>query len=471
MVKTASIAVLLTAAAACTARAADKPNVIYLMLDEWGYYESSAMGHPVVETPNIDRVAAEGMRFTQLLAGGNVCAPTRCAMMTGQHTGHCPVRDNFPRVHLHPDDVTIAELLKQAGYAVGGFGKWGIGDRGTTGAPEKQGFDVFFGYYNQNHAHSYYPAFLVRNGEKVPLAGNTGSAKEGKTYSQDLIFRASVEFITKNAEAGQPFFAYLPWTPPHGNFEIPDDEPAWQKYKDLDLGGQAASRVYGAMVEMDDRQLGEILDVLKKTGVDQNTILFVSGDNGGNLYFADKEHPDGIYRPNVDPRSGQRFRGHKGNFYEGGLRVPFLVRWPGQVAAGAVSDHLGYFPDVLPTLAELVGADLPEDVDGISILPTLLGRGEQKEHEYLYWENAGSTAVRIGDWKAVRPSKKAQFELYNLGPDIEELHDVAADHPDVIARVEAIAQEAHRPPRLGLVLDPEMLWETERAKPEKEKAQ
>ncbi|MGB2824429.1 MAG: sulfatase-like hydrolase/transferase, partial [Phycisphaerae bacterium] len=208
-----------------------RPNIIYIMLDEWGYYEMSLMGHPILRTPNIDRMASEGVRFTQALAGGSVCAPTRSTLMTGQHTGHTTVRSNGGRAPLRADDVTVAEVLKRAGYATGGFGKWGLGDRGTTGVPEKHGFDVFFGYYHQVHAHTYYPNYLLRNSEKVPLAGNTGDYHKGETFSHELIYRESIGFIRRNASTrsaqARPFFAYLPWTPPHGLWGIPADEPAW----------------------------------------------------------------------------------------------------------------------------------------------------------------------------------------------------------------------------------------------------
>lgn len=443
------------------AEKATRPNIIYIMLDEWGYYEWSGMGHPILDTPNIDRVAKEGMRFTQFLAGGNVCAPTRCSLLTGQHTGHCPRRNNSPRIPLHPDDVTIAKMLKEAGYATGGFGKWGAGDRGTTGVPEKQGFDVFYGYYNQSHAHTYYPNYLLRNSEKIPLKGNTGSYHSGKTFSHELIYQESIEFIEENAKAKKPFFAYLAWTPPHGLWHMPSDDPAWLKYKDKKLGGknqrgQHDSEMYAAMVEMCDRQIGEILAMLKKLGIDDNTIVFVCGDNGGQPYFRNDKHPDGVFQPNVDPKTGKRFRGRKGNFYEGGLRIPFLVRWPGHVKPGTVSDHLGYFPDVMPTLAQLAGVERPVTTDGISIVPTLLGKGKQEQHKCLYWEDARGIAVRIGHWKAIRSIKNGKpgpWELYDLSEDIEELNNVAKDYPEIVANAETAAKTAHRPVRPGSVLD------------------
>jgi arylsulfatase A-like enzyme len=441
------------------------PNIIYIMLDEWGYYESSGMGHPILKTPNIDRLAAEGMRFTRMHAGGNVCAPTRCTLMTGKHTGHASVRTNPGGVPIRADDVTIAEVLKRAGYATGGFGKWGLGDRGTTGVPEKHGFDVFFGYYHQVHAHSFFPNYLLRNSEKVPLKGNTGDFVKGDTFSQDLIFAESVKFIRDHKDG--PFFAFLPWTPPHGRWGMPENDPAWQQYKDapLDIADPARARdarMYAAMIAMDDRQVGAILDLLKELKIDDNTIVFLSGDNGGLAYFADDRHPDGVFAPNRDPKTGMRLRGGKGNFYEGGITIPFLVRWPGQIAPGSVSDYVGYLPDIFPTVAELAGVTPPGnlDLDGISLVPTLLSSTSarpsqsQRQHDSFYWEDPRSQAVRIGDWKAIRPAPARPFELYNLADDLEERHDVAERFPEILAKLKAKAEAEHVPEVVGQVLDP-----------------
>jgi len=453
------------------AKPVEKPNIIYIMMDEWGYFESSMMGHPILETPRIDRLAAEGMRFTRFLAGGNVCAPTRSTLMTGLHTGHTTVRTNGGGTPLHENDVTVAHVLKRAGYATGGFGKWGIGDAGTTGVPEKHGFDVFFGYYHQVHAHTYYPRYLLRNSEKVPLEGNTGDWKSGEVFAHDLIHRKGLEFIRANRN--RPFFAYLPWTPPHGLWGIPEDEPAWQKYKDLEWDarnqrGPKDAQIYAAMVEMVDRQIGEILDLLQELGIDERTIVFVCGDNGGQPYFMNSNHPHGFLAPNLNPRTGERFRGGKGNFYEGGLRIPFLVRWPGQVPAGVVSDHLGYFPDIMPTLAELAGVELREPTDGLSIVPTLLGAEAagrtQETHRYLYWEDRKSVAVCAGDWKAIRPARDKPFELYNLAADLEERRNVANRHLEVLKRLQEYARQAHTEPRKGRVLDKRLTFKGHKAK-------
>lgn len=430
------------------------------MMDEWGYFEWSAMGHPILQTPNIDKLASEGIRFTQFLAGGSVCAPTRSTLMTGQHTGHTTVRANSGGAALCADDITIASILKAAGYATGGFGKWGLGDAGTTGAPEKHGFDIFFGYYHQVHAHTYYPRYLLRNSKKVPLEGNTGDYQTGQTFSHNLIYEKGLRFIRDNKE--RPFFAYFPWTPPHGQWGMPADDPSWLKYKDKkwdasNQRGKHDAQMYAAMVEMVDRQIGEILNLLEELDIDKNTIIFVCGDNGGQPYFKNKNHPHGFLAPNLNPKTNKSFRGGKGNFYEGGLRIPFIVRWKGKIKPGTVSDHIGYFPDIMPTLAELAGTQSPKDTDGISIVPTLLGEKQsgrkQKQHEYLYWEDPQSCAVRIKNWKAVRPRKGKPFELYDLSKDIEELNNVAKHHPDILKKMIAHAKEAHTAPRRGKVLD------------------
>jgi arylsulfatase A-like enzyme len=243
---------------------------------------------------------------------------------------------------------------------------------------------------------------------------------------------------------------------------MPESEPAWQKYKDRvwdarNQRGKYDAQMYAAMIEMADRQIGEILDLLKKLGIDKNTVLVICGDNGGQPYFQNERHPHGFLAPNLDPRTGLRFRGGKGSFYEGGLRIPFIVRWPGKIESGSVSDHLGYFPDIMPTLAELAGIDLRVETDGISIVPTLLGEEvagrSQRRHEYLYWEDGRSTAIRAGNWKAIRSAESTVFELYDLEKDPEEKHDVAPEHPGKLKKLLDLAAQSHRPPRQGNVLD------------------
>jgi len=425
------------------------PNIVYIMSDELGYYELSCMGHPHFRTPNIDRLAAEGVRFTQALAGAPVCAPTRCCFLTGKHAGHTSVRINPGGTPMRAEEETIASVLKRRGYATGGFGKWGCGGRGSSGAPEKHGFDVFFGYYDQVHAHTYYPPYLIRNSEEVPLPGNNGGRK-GKTYSHYVIMEEAKKFIRDNRS--RPFFCYLPITPPHGMFDIPENDPAWRLYADKDWPHDV--KAYAAMVNMVDRNVGEILGLLRDLGLEENTIVFFSGDNGGFDYFRDKNHPRGFHAPNVNPRTGVAFRGHKGNLYEGGLRIPMIVYWKGKIRGGRVSDFLWYFPDVLPTLAELSGAPVPDGVDGLSLAPELLGADAagraQQEHDFLYWEYAGQTAVRQGAWKAVRPKPTAPWELYDLAHDIEEKRNLAAQRPEIVRRLAAVAEREHEPARPGV---------------------
>ncbi|MCA9054951.1 MAG: sulfatase-like hydrolase/transferase [Planctomycetaceae bacterium] len=428
--------------------AADRPNIVYFMSDELGYYELSCLGNPNLKTPHIDRLASEGIRFTQCLAGSSVCAPTRCCLMTGKHSGHTSVRSNGGGTPMRAGEVTMASLLKDAGYATGGFGKWGCGGRGSTGVPEDHGFDVFLGYYDQVHAHSYYPPYLVRNSKEVPLADNHGRG-DGQTYSHYVIFDAALDFIREHQ--GGPFFCYLPVTPPHGIFSIPDDDPAWKLYADQPWPEDA--RRYAAMVSMVDRNVGQVVDLLQELGLDDNTVFFFSGDNGGADYFKSDEHPRGVHGANVNPETAVEFRGRKGNFYEGGLRVPYIVRWPGKIKPGQVTDHLCYFPDALPTVCELTGIQPPSDIDGVSFASTLLGEAAtghpQQQHESLYWEMGNQTAVRMGNWKGVRSKPQAKWELYNLESDISESHDVAADHPEVVKQIARIAETSHTPVEEG----------------------
>ncbi len=426
------------------AAAPSRPNIVYIVADELGYFEPGYSGNPHLLTPNIDRLAAEGVRFTQGLAGSAVCAPTRACLLTGKHSGHTSVRLNGGGTPLRAGEATIASMLKPLGYATGGFGKWGVGGRGSTGVPERQGFDVFFGYYDQVHAHTYYPPYLIRNSAEVPLPGNRGNS-EGTTYAQYVIFDEAVRFIRESRD--RPFLAYLPFTPPHGNFDIPDSDPSWALFRDRPWPEPA--RRYAAMVHLLDRQVGQILALLRELGLEQNTLVLFSGDNGGADYFVSPEFPRGVHGANKDPRTGTEFRGKKGQLYEGGLRVPVVARWPGRIAPGRVSNHLWYFPDILPTIAELCGAPLPPDIDGLSLVPELLGAAAagrpQAQHKYLYWEFVGQVAVREGNWKAIQPKAGAPWELYDLARDVSERNDLAARHPDVLARLQGHAGQAHTP--------------------------
>jgi len=446
-----SFAITLALANSLTAmERVDKPNIVYMMLDEIGYFELSSMGHKILKTPNLDRLAADGMRFTQCLAGGPVCGPTRCVLLTGKHMGHCQMRTNGGGTPITADEFTLGEMFKSAGYATGGFGKWGIGDTGTSGVPELHGFDLFYGYYHQVHAHSYYPEYLVRNGKREMLEGNTGDPHTGKTFSHYLIHNEAMRFIRDNKD--RPFFCYLPYTLPHGLWGMPEDDPSWLMYKDMKLGGKGQLRdcdpnMYAAMVHLADRNMGEILKLLEELGIDDNTIVVFSGDNGGQAYFRDGAHPRGVFEPNSTV-----FRGGKGSLLEGGLRVPYLVRWPGKIKAGSVTDHLCYFADVMPTLAEATGAKLPAGLDGISFLPTLLGSDKQRQHEFLYWEYWGQIAVRKGNWKAFKPPKQ-DWQLYNLDTDTTEENDLSGQHPEILRQLIAHAEASHIPPTPGSWVD------------------
>ena len=440
------------------AQAEDRPpNIVYIMSDELAYFELSHMGNPYIKTPNIDRLAAEGIRFTSALAAAPVCAPLRGCMMTGKHSGHASVRANDGGTPLRAEEPTIASVLKQKDYATGGFGKWGAGGRGSTGVPEKHGFDVFFGYYDQVHAHSFYPPYLIRNSEEVPLKGNVGG-RSGETYSHYEIMEQGLEFIRGNQD--RPFFAYFPITPPHGMYDIPADDPAWEAYQGEEWINDESIpqdvKNYAAMVTMVDNNVATILDLLRELDLEQNTIVFFTGDNGGQDRFRSKEHPRGFFGPNVNPKTGVEFRGGKGNLYEGGLRIPFVVRWPGKIEPGRTSDLIFAQYDVMATLADLTGTKAPADTDGISIMPTLTGNtGEQETHEMLYWEHRGQTAVRYGKWKAVKPRANADWELYDLESDLSEANSVAGEHPEILKQMQAFAAASHEPVRPGTYADPE----------------
>lgn len=434
--------------------AAKKPNIVYIMADELAYYELSHMGNRYIKTPNIDKFAAEGIRFTSALAGAPVCAPLRCNLMTGKHAGHASIRANDGGTPLRENETTIASMLKNIGYETGGFGKWGCGGRDSTGVPEKHGFDLFYGYYDQVHAHSFYPSYLIRNSVEVKLKGNKGG-RSGQTYSHYQIMEAGLRFIREKKD--KPFFCYLPITPPHGMYDIPEDDPSWKLYesdewiKDPSISQDIKN--YAAMVSMLDFNVAQILNLLRELNLEKDTIVFFTGDNGGQDRFRSKKSPRGFFGPNVNPKTGVEFRGGKGNLFEGGLRIPYLVRWPGRINSGQVNDLIFYQPDVLPTLAELTGAKAPSDIDGISILPTLLNQGKQEKHEMLYWEFRSQIAVRKQNWKAIQTKPNRAWELYDLNKDISETTNMAEKHPDVLAKMKSFAKASHEPVIKGKYLD------------------
>jgi arylsulfatase len=473
----ASASLLLGGPLAPAARAADRPpNVILMIADDLGYAELGCYGQKIIETPNLDRLAADGMRFTQAYSGNAVCAPSRCCLMTGKHPGHAWVRNNggpdylddlakkyqweYPGQHPIPDEeVTLAEVLKARGYATGAAGKWGLGQVGNTGDPNRQGFDLFFGYYCQGHAHNHYPRFLWRSGVKEYYEGNDGRSLSGKTYAQDKFAEVALDFIRTNKD--RPFFLYLPFIIPHVSVQVPEEAIAKYRGKipeepfeqrDNYVKHPTPRAGYAAMVTYLDRDIGRILGLVKELGLDDNTIVIFSSDNGpthGRAGGSDSEFF----------KSAGPLRGLKGSLYEGGIRVPLIARWTGKIKPGTTSDHVCAFWDVLPTVAELTGATPPKGIDGLSFAPALLGRAaEQKAHDYLYWEfpsYGGQQAVRMGDWKAVRQKMQQpknpdplKIELYNLKDDVGERHDVAAEHPDIVTKAREIMRASHVPSKL-----------------------
>ena len=421
---------------------AARPNIVFIMLDDLGYGDFGCYGQTKIKTPHTDRIATEGMRFTNCYAGGTVCAPSRCVLMTGLHNGHAAIRANAGTAPIEASDVTLATRLQQAGYRTGGFGKWGLGDKGTTGDPMKHGFDEFVGYYHQIHAHSYYPEFLWDSGKRWELPGNAGDKKQ--QYSADLIAERSFDFIRK--ANGAPFFLYASYTLPHAKFELPSDAPyskePWPQ----------GAKNYAAMVTKADSHIGRIMQLLTELNLERNTVVFVTSDNGGPKGGREDKGFE-LFRSNAD------LRGEKGGFYEGGIRVPMIVRWPGHIKAGSTSTQVVDFADLLPTLLQIAGVSPVQGVDGVTVVPTLTAKGKQLQREYHYWEihnwnqqgglRKGSMkqAARAGDWKAVRNQENGPLELYDLSNDPAERTDLAAQSPAMVARMERVLKEAHKTPR------------------------
>jgi arylsulfatase len=423
---------------------------VFILADDLGCGGLSCYGQKKYETPNIDRLAREGMRFTQAYSGSHVCAPSRSTLMTGLHTGHTAVRANGRKRFLYDTDVTVAEVLHERGYVSGGFGKWGLGLEDTPGVPARQGFAEWFGQYSQHHAHFYYPFWVWHNLEKHPFPENEGG-KRG-TYVFDPTHRRALDFV--RAHKDRPFFAYLPYIIPHVELVVPDDDerPFRDKYPKEPLpdrrpgyiGSEHGYATYAGMIRRLDGAVGEVMALLKELKLDDNTIVFFSSDNGAQ--------GSGVWDHLVEFFDGTAgLRGSKGSFYEGGIRVPLIARWPGRIKPGSVSDRPTAFWDFLPTAAELAGAKAPADIDGISLVPTLRGKGGQQAHEFLYWEypyaKAHTTCVRMGDWKALTPKPGGPWELYDLKNDPTETKDLAAAHPEVLARIKAIAEREHTPER------------------------
>jgi len=440
--------------ASCAGSVKTKPNIIFILADDLGYGDLGCYGQQQVQTPNLDRMALQGMRFTDCYAGSTVCAPSRCSLMTGLHSGHSRVRGNAT-VPLSDKDVTIAKLLKSAGYRTALIGKWGLGEAGSSGIPNRQGFDYFYGYLNQIKAHNYYPEFLWRNEDKVFLDNKVITADKGYArgvggastkqveYSHDLFSQEALEFVQQNRE--HPFFLYLAYTIPHANNEHwilnthGMETPDYGIYRDKDW--PEAQKGFAAMVSRMDRDIGELLKKLHELGIDENTLVIFSSDNG--------THKEGLFDPDFFDSNGP-LRGMKRDLYDGGIRVPMIAWWPGKITEGSTSDLPCAFWDILPTCAQAAGVPAPENIDGVSLLPTFLGRKEeQKKRQFLYWEfhERGVTeqAVRMGKWKAVRHDANGPLELYDLSVDIGEANDIAAEHPDIAAKIENYLARARTP--------------------------
>jgi arylsulfatase A len=448
-----------------TAGAERLPNVVLILADDLGYGELGCYGQKRIKTPRIDGLAAAGIRFTQFYAGQAVCAPSRCTLLTGKHMGHAAIRDNanpperrishrpvdyFPgQIPLPSAETTLAELLKSRDYATAAIGKWGLGYEGSTGQPDRQGFDRFYGYLCQVHAHNHYPRFLW-NGTKREFFDDGGEPDTGSVYAQDRFTDEALEFIRAHRE--RPFFLYLAPIIPHLSIQVPDS--AVTEYRGLPEAPYdhrsgyrrhpAPRAGYAAMVSYLDRDVGRIVDLLAELGLTDSTLILFTSDNGptyDRLGGSDSDFFD----------SSGPLRGRKGSLWEGGIRVPLVAAWPGHVQPGTTSDHIAAFWDVLPTICELAAVQPPDGIDGQSFLGALTG-DQPQTHKSLYWEfrsYGGQQAVRLGKWKAIRRALNrdptARFQLFDLDRDISESHDVSGEHPEIIAEVEQIAKASRTP--------------------------
>lgn len=434
--------------------AAGKPNVIYILADDLGYGDLSCYGQEKFKTPNIDRLAKEGLKFTAHYSGNTVCTPSRAVLMTGQHSGHCFVRGNLGNENeaaLDAKMTVLPEVFKAAGYRTGAFGKWGLGHTHLAGAtnPLSHGFDEYYGWKSQVIAHTYYPSTAVHNGREVPL-------KKG-TYIHGPLMEHARDFIRRSVAAKEPFFCYIPTAIPHAAMHAPAELHAkWRKvFPQFDkkigrygAGGEACPDVvnpiagFAAMMEHLDNEVGAVLALLAELGIDDNTLVMFASDNGA--------HKEGGHNPAFWNSTGG-LRGYKRDMHEGGIRTPMLARWPGVIAPGKTTAHLSAFQDLLPTMCELTGQPVPKQNDGISFLPTLSGAvKKQTKHDYLYFEfctgasKIRSQALRTGNWKAYRPVGKP-LELFNLATDPYEKNNLAKSKPDLVAKMVALMKKAHVP--------------------------
>ena len=422
-----------------------KPSIIFILADDLGYGDLGCYGQTKIKTPNLDKLAGEGMRFTSFYAGSTVCAPSRCALMTGLHTGHALIRGNA-RVALRPQDLTVAEVLRQGGYRTALIGKWGLGNEHSSGVPQKKGFDDFIGYLDQTHAHDYYTDYVWRYDppsnakpgydDRMELRENQGGRKG--LYTHDLFTTSALNFVRINKpdqfNGFRPFFLYLAYTIPHANNEegrrsgngmqVPSDAPY------ADQPWPQTEKNKAAMITRLDADIGRLMDKLKELKIEDNTVVLFTSDNG--------PHKEGGVDPKFFQSSGP-LRGIKRDLYKGGIRVPLIVRWPGKIKPGTVNDQPWAFWDFLPTAAEIADVKLNQKPDGLSLLPELLGKPQTNRHDFFYWEfheRGFQQAARMGDWKAVRPQAGAALELYNLKTDPGEKQNVAAQNPEVVARIE-----------------------------------
>ena len=468
-------AVVVGSASGCSAGPISdrQPNIVFILADDLGYGELGSYGQTRIRTPNLDRLAAEGMRFTQHYSGSPVCAPSRAVLLTGLHTGHAYIRGNDEMAErgdvwrdlslegqrpLPEATTTVGHVLQSAGYATGAMGKWGLGGPGSTGAPNVQGFDRWYGYLGQRLAHNYYPVHLWRDSvkheldneyfhphERLPAEADPHDPASyapyaGNEYAPDLIVEEALAFVRDNAE--RPFFLYLPFTIPHVALQIPDADLAEYAgaFEETPYVGDAGytphptpRAAYAAMITRMDRDIGRLLALLTDLRIADDTVVFFTSDNGPS--WVGGADPDFF-----ESRGG--LRGRKAQLWEGGIRVPLIARWPGRIAAGSVSDFPSAFQDFMPTFAELAGTRPPPGLDGVSLVPTLTGSPDrQTPHEYLYWEFRGGQAVRLGDWKAIRAGPDEPIGLYDLVADPTESTDVAAEHPDIVARIATIMTE------------------------------
>ncbi len=455
------------------AESSDRPNIVLIVADDLGYGELGCYGQKIIRTPRIDEMAEDGIRFTNFYSGNAVCAPSRCCLMTGKHPGHAFVRSNgnpkhdpewakrmgfeFPgQIPIPADEITLPELLRRRGYATGAFGKWGLGHFGTSGDPTTQGFDLFFGYNCQVHAHNHYPTFLWRNHTKEIQPGNTASLR-GETYSQDQFVREACSFIQSNAS--EPFFVYMPMAVPHLSIQVPEESltPYLKTIEEADYNHKGYLKHphpragYAAMVTHMDTGIGQVIDQVESLGLTEETLFIFTSDNGPTYDRLGGSDSDFFH-------SAGPLKGLKGQMDEGGIRVPLVASWQGHITGPHQSDWIGAWWDLLPTLCDVAGQSPPTDLDGVSFLPTLLGHTQdQAEHEFLYWESpgySGQQAIRLGKWKAIRKGlakrpKRGEaipnWQLYDLDSDLGETTDVASEHPDVIANVESIATREHTP--------------------------